>query len=192
VLSSLRSLTVSIPVRRPLSAGVVLLYALVCSGLPIPTSRKPAGTPFPCAGRACGCATADACWAGACCCFSAREKLAWATAHDYTPPAHFLRAVERELEGTAEADECPSCAAKKACAANTKPTTTAAGGWLVGLSALKCKGQAAGGPTALPPSLPTPAGVSIDPPPAAGFARAPSARPVSRPAVPPVPPPRVG
>lgn len=132
----------------------MLLYALVSSGLPIPTPRKPAGTPFPCAERACGCATADACWAGACCCFSAREKLAWADAHGFTPPAHFLRAVERELEAATKADECPHCAAKKSCCSSPKSAPKPVGGWLVGLSALKCKGQSAGGLSVLPPALP--------------------------------------
>jgi hypothetical protein len=157
------------PGRRTLAAGLAVLHLVACGGLPVPTPKNPAGVPFPCAGRACGCATAEACWAGACCCFTAREKLAWAVGHDFTPPAHFLRAVEREERAESDAADCPSCAAKKACCA--KPAAPAAPGWLLGVSALKCKGEGAGGLLTLPPALPTALPDGFDPPPPVRSAR---------------------
>ena len=180
-----RLLTRLKPGRRTVAAGLAVLHLVACGGLPVPAAGKPTGTPFPCAGRLCGCRTAEACWAGACCCFSAREKLAWAVAHDFAPPAHFLRAVEQE----AEADDCPSCAAKRSCCAKPKPVVPP--GWLLGVSALRCKGDGAGGLILLPPALPVPA-VAVEPPAAPAFARSVPLAPTSRPAAPPVPPPRLG
>lgn len=181
-----------VPGRRLLSAGLSVLYALVCSGVPLPTPKKPVGAPFPCAERACGCATAEACWAGACCCYTAREKLAWADAHEFTPPAHFLRAVEREFEeAAAEANDCPHCATKKSCCPTPKLMPVKVGGWLVGLSALKCKGQMAGGLTVLPPALPATPAVAVPHPAVESFARGPARQPIDRPVCPPAPPPRV-
>ena len=116
-----------------MAAGLAGLYLVACGGLPVPAPRKPAGVPFPCAGRQCGCATADACWAGACCCFSAREKMAWADARRLTPPAHFFRAVERERADAA--DECPACAAGR-CRA-----TPARLAGLVGVTALSARAK---------------------------------------------------
>ena len=173
------------PGRRCVAAGLAALYLVAAGGLPVPKPGKPGGVPFPCSGRACGCGTAEACWAGACCCFSAREKLAWADARAFTPPAHFLRAVEREVAEAA--DECPACAAKKTCC--SKPAAPAFS--LVVLGALKCRGEGAGGLLTLPSAVPVSA-VAVVPLAAPAFARPPSADPVSRPAVPPVPPPRLG
>ena len=44
---------------------------------------------FPCQTRGCGCKNADQCWKS-CCCFSDVEKLAWAKAHEVTPPDWFI------------------------------------------------------------------------------------------------------
>jgi hypothetical protein len=67
------------------SAALVGLLASTI-GVPIlERGRKGGDQAFPCQGRACGCATADACWRG-CCCTSPSQRLAWAKAHGVRPP----------------------------------------------------------------------------------------------------------
>lgn len=71
-------------------------------GVPLPTitlSRKDLSVPFPCMDRQCGCRTADQCWQS-CCCFTNRQKLAWAKKKGVMTPEFVEFAAERE-----EADE---------------------------------------------------------------------------------------
>ena len=78
--------------RRAVAWGMLGLYALVVSGLPLPVALPPAGTaaarklaakdrsqPFPCMDKACGCDSAERCFTN-CCCHTPAETLAWAKA----------------------------------------------------------------------------------------------------------------
>lgn len=88
-------------------------HLLVASGLPLPLAIPPDGgghdaaarlaakdrsRPFPCMDKACGCASAERCFAG-CCCHTPGEQLAWARAHDVEPAV--LAALERRVAPTA-------------------------------------------------------------------------------------------
>lgn len=84
--------------RRLTSA--LLLASWAFAVVPIPVApvaslHKDRSRPFPCMDRACGCQSAEACWKG-CCCFTDREKLAWAAAHDVVVPDYVVAAAARE------------------------------------------------------------------------------------------------
>lgn len=73
-----------------------MAFLLATVGIPLPAYRlKPTGRPYPCMGHACGCRDAEHCWKD-CCCYSQQEKLAWAHAHNVTPPSYLLAAVEHD------------------------------------------------------------------------------------------------
>ena len=99
-----------------LTAATTLAAFLVASvGYPLWSGEgKDLSKPFPCMHRACGCRTAEQCWRG-CCCFSNRQKLAWAREHNVTPPAYVAAAAEREAEESPSSRPC--CSAKQGCAA---------------------------------------------------------------------------
>jgi len=98
-------------IRRAITWALLGLYCLVASGLPLPMGTRPLGTlptalgtakpggdrvatsrlaakdrsrPFPCMDKACGCATAEQCFAN-CCCHTPAERLAWARVHKVEP-----------------------------------------------------------------------------------------------------------
>src|SRR5262249_11352316 len=107
------------PVGRMRSAAAIAalvghLFSAV--GLPLPgPSAIPAASPllYPCQGHSCGCRSYDECWAGDCCCFTLREKVAWARANGIEPPAHAVRAVDEPAPDRCAEDEaagCPCCA----------------------------------------------------------------------------------
>jgi hypothetical protein len=82
--------------------AVLVLIALTFGVCGIPTvklARKDRSRPFPCQDRPCGCASAEECWK-ACCCFSHREKLAWARKHGVTPPESVVAAAAHEAGGS--------------------------------------------------------------------------------------------
>lgn len=103
----------------------IIAYALVVSGLPLPTgssspgqesassakrlSSKDRSKPFPCMDKPCGCATAEQCFAS-CCCHTPAERLAWARAHNVE--AAVLAALERRV-GTEPGKAGSGCCAKK-------------------------------------------------------------------------------
>jgi hypothetical protein len=66
---------------------------------------------------------AAACWKS-CCCFTNREKLAWAKQHGVTPPALVIAAAAQEAPATAKS----CCAAKTSAAKTSAAKTTAAKG----------------------------------------------------------------
>jgi hypothetical protein len=93
------------PRRALVAALLVINQFVVASGLPLPVSaagpKKDFSKPFPCMYLACGCMNADQCW-HSCCCFTMREKLAWAKAHDVEPPAFVVEAAAEEEREEAE------------------------------------------------------------------------------------------
>lgn len=86
--------------RRALVALLLIVNQLVmASGVPLPaaaaTPKKDLSKPFPCMYMPCGCMNADQCW-HSCCCFTMREKLAWAEENGVEPPAFVREAAALE------------------------------------------------------------------------------------------------
>ena len=77
--------------RPSLAFAMLLCYLASTSGFPLPrlATRDSVGTPFPCQDHGCGCSSASQCWTD-CCCFTMKQKLAWAQANDVEPPQHLL------------------------------------------------------------------------------------------------------
>lgn len=93
--------------------SLLLALVVVCAGLPFSTTSasatrendaasnapKAAGKdlsrPFPCQDRPCGCRSAAQCWKR-CCCFTNRQKVAWARRHSVILPEFVRRASDRE------------------------------------------------------------------------------------------------
>ncbi len=80
--------------QRRLVVTVALAgYLVTTIGIPLPAYlNKQDNMPFPCQHHACGCATARQCWES-CCCYTPREKLAWAQANHVVPPARLVAEV---------------------------------------------------------------------------------------------------
>ena len=112
-----------LPVTSPrrLTAWAMLgLYGLVASGLPLPVVAPPAaGTeaarrfagkdrsrPFPCMDKACGCDSAERCFAS-CCCHTPAETLAWAKARGIEPAV--IMALSRQVAKAEPAPPAGSC-----------------------------------------------------------------------------------
>jgi hypothetical protein len=92
-----------------LTVALGLMGFLVANtGLPVvrPLAQrgKDKSQPFLCQDRPCGCMSADECLRG-CCCFSARERLAWAKANHVDAPVELLAQVADELLAAQTADE---------------------------------------------------------------------------------------
>lgn len=143
-----------LPCRHRAAAVVAVVAQLFAAvGLPLPalgasSAAKRAGASFPCQNHPCGCLTAEACWAGACCCYTMREKVAWAAARKINPPAHAVQLAEAEECPEAA---CPNCPKKPAaCCAGDAPGEKAQPEarpvrWVFGMSAQKCRGETLGG-----------------------------------------------
>ena len=90
--------------RQCVRCVTLLAYLLVTSGVSLPQigfEPKQASESFPCAGRGCGCATAEQCWRQ-CCCTSLENRLGWANQKKIQPPewiAHFPGEVSRPPTG---------------------------------------------------------------------------------------------
>jgi len=116
---------------------VILVYALIASGLPLPLARWPAVTPgaaavqqqveqrlsgkdrtqpFPCMDKPCGCATAEQCFAS-CCCHTPAQRLAWARAHRVAPAvvAALEQRVHREAGATGAAQAATPASTASCC-----------------------------------------------------------------------------
>jgi hypothetical protein len=176
--------------RRIVWSLTLLSQLLATFGCPLPAvaaaGDKDVSVPFPCMYRACGCRSARDCWES-CCCFTARERLAWARAHNQPVPASLEDKARQEEQAAQECDAdddeagcvcccghnaepgdgkprqpCPHCSKKKhpskpAPAPRQAPTQPSAN-WAFGIMAQRCRGQDS--PTdreSQPPALP-PAG----------------------------------
>jgi hypothetical protein len=132
--------------RRCLAALPALLgYVVAAVGGPAAAPVfKDASRPFPCQFHACGCQTAEQCWA-ACCCYSPQEKQAWAAAHHVdVPPApppadagwHEPRL--RDHAGTG-CSCCPPAAVADTCCSPEPPADAPAATCVPGLRACPCQ-----------------------------------------------------
>jgi len=125
---------------RRFGRGVVIWlcvasFAITASGVPVPDAPRWGRAPFPCQGHRCGCASADQCWKQ-CCCFTPREKLAWAERNNVAPPA--------ETIASAKASCCTSHAlpvAPSSCCATPKHSRDD-DRWVFAIRAQKCHGAA--------------------------------------------------
>lgn len=113
--------------QRVVTWSIIIGYAVVVSGLPLPAgllapaasspaaakrlAAKDRSTPFPCMDKPCGCVTAEQCFTS-CCCSTPSETLAWARAHDLEPAV--IAALQRR------AATAPPRADNSCCAASQK------------------------------------------------------------------------
>jgi hypothetical protein len=133
-----------VPQWRPsVAAATVACHLLATVGFPLPGAEavgsKDRSRPFPCQDRPCGCRTYEECWAGDCCCFTLREKVAWARSHAVEPPDHAVRATDGRTADCCSAEvptePCPHCQPSASTVAE-KPLR-----WVVGVLAQRCKGH---------------------------------------------------
>lgn len=85
--------------------SALLIVAICgCLVLPLPMSDvvissrlsgKDSSVPFPCMRRPCACRSAEECWRK-CCCFSHKQKLAWAAENDVKVPDYVLDPADDE------------------------------------------------------------------------------------------------
>ena len=87
-------------------SALLIVAICCCLLLPLPMtdvvissrlSGKDSSVPFPCMRRPCGCRSAEECWRK-CCCFSHKQKLAWAEENNVEVPDYVLEAAEEELK----------------------------------------------------------------------------------------------
>lgn len=143
-----------------LAAWLACMTVAICSvGVPLPARAvKKSGEAFPCQNCPCGCKDADTCWRE-CCCFTNREKLAWAERNRVTPPSFVVAAARRDARAAAkESQSCcrgkrevkvqalgsaavrvakPSCCQRRTALCSAASNCEAAG------SCIKCAGQTA-------------------------------------------------
>ena len=135
--------------RQCVRCVTLLAYLLVTSGVSLPQigfDSKQASESFPCAGRGCGCATAEQCWRQ-CCCTSLENRLGWANQKKIQPPewiTHFPGEVPPTLGRNHSRANCsseqPVTCAHASQNASTSPKTQP----MTFVGSLRCKGSAAG------------------------------------------------
>ncbi len=112
--------------------------------------------------HSCGCRSAEQCWQS-CCCYSAKEKVAWANAHQVEPPAAVVVEANKGWSSPRLRDQ--HTAKKRPCCAKcSKPAPEAAPAaalktitWVAGIAARHCQGQSElwlSGGAAVPPPAP--------------------------------------
>lgn len=157
------------------AVAVMLLLSFGCALLPIPSIRssgtasllgpsKDCSEPYPCQNCRCGCASAEQCWTS-CCCYSLRERLAWARKNNVVPPAFVSYLMEIDTDSKpcspqqesvsdrsdaisgaasgARANACCSSRAKSCCTENKGSSKVKSRGSKGTLSilALRCQGK---------------------------------------------------
>ena len=98
---------------------VVLNLGLPLVQPPAHERAKDTSKPFPCQNRPCGCMSAGDCF-HSCCCFSARERLAWAVAHKVEAPAELMAAAASEEHACDEHERAERCCARQPSAATAQ------------------------------------------------------------------------
>jgi hypothetical protein len=175
--------------RRAFVGLALVAYLATAVGFPVAApATRPRQQAYPCMNGVCGCPDAETCWRS-CCCHSPAERFAWARAHGVEPPAYAEQPTARGWNEPRLRDRVAHKAGG-CCAEKTKPLPCPSGRWVVGVSALKCRGLAtvwvqAG--SVLPPPRPLTWSPSW---PAVGRLGIGDATPFLNPWSPPVPPPR--
>ena len=144
--------------RQRVAHAAIRLLAIAALGgflgavLGVPVVRlapkKDLSQPFPCQDHRCGCMSADQCWQS-CCCFTNREKLAWAAEHGVRPPAYVFAAAARE-KPVALTQSCCHSHSKSCCDDDAscceKDESAESHTWSIefvsAIQARKCRGQA--------------------------------------------------
>lgn len=95
---------------------LIVQQALVGAALPCPAApAKHSAERFPCENCSCGCGTAEQCWRN-CCCYTQRQKVAWAREHNVVVPAFVAAVADQEAAAAkpSKPAKCPHCATKEA------------------------------------------------------------------------------
>ena len=121
-------------ITRALATLAALGGLLAALGWPAPPSARRSGEAYPCQARACGCVSAEKCWAGDCCCFTLEEKLAWADARGIEVPGHVRPLVARRASRPSR-PKCPACE-------RAKPSQSPR--WVIGVQNEKCRNKGPG------------------------------------------------
>lgn len=144
---------------RVVPAGLLLCAQLLAitgyPAVPKPASGKDQSRDYPCRDRPCGCTSYEECWAGDCCCFSMREKLAWAAKRNVSPPdSAYVAIAGGGAESASCCDRVDSCCSPPAGPAGSADAEASGltGKWIIGFAAQTCKGQSVAGPNSLPVS----------------------------------------
>jgi hypothetical protein len=114
--------------RRRLVWALIAHQLVVGTGatLACPLSAAGAAESFPCQTCGCGCRSAEQCWRQ-CCCFTNREKVAWARRHRVVVPAAAMAAADQEA-AVAQAAPCTHCGRGATSPAATSQRTGPPGG----------------------------------------------------------------
>lgn len=175
--------------RRGAAACALVVYLATMFGYPVLEGplKSGAGQPFPCQQHRCGCRTADQCWRS-CCCYSPREKLAWAKSRGITPPM-VLAAKTADDAPAPRTSRSPSCCSHREKAAGTEASEKSRFVWVPAIAAQKCRGLATSWLANGDPITPPPASVAVViAPQCVAIATLPSPRFTSPSYSPPVPP----
>lgn len=199
--------------RHALAVLLLVAHAFAAAGAPVPVSHsanpRASQPPYPCRDHACGCLTAEQCWAGDCCCFTLEQKLDWAAARGIEPPASAAAAAaarkaaappkkakrpccrgEDEAALPVAACSGPTCD-REAVAAEDAGDDALAVLWVAGVRAQKCRGEGPAGLLKIDPAVPPAASpVAAIAPEPDRFARPASVPPVPLSQQPPARPPR--
>jgi hypothetical protein len=168
--------------RRPASWLALAGQFVALFGLPLPTvTAKDLANPFPCQHRKCGCMCAADCWDN-CCCFSARERLAWAREHHAQVPSSLTEQARQSEKNNPGA----CCDLKNK--SSTRDGSTPGGA--VGFMARQCHGEHTAWGCGEPAPVPAPLFCWILDDPSAGWCLTSSWRVPFANHIPPVPPPR--
>jgi hypothetical protein len=148
--------------RRLCVTSACLAYLLAALEIPLPVFvHKKSDQPFPCQNHPCGCQSAEQCWRH-CCCFTPKERWAWALTHDVEPPAYAEKPtseLSQDEQSAAEEgwktvklrDQSKACCREQTgesscCSAKSKrpvePSAPTSGGirWGPTLAASRCQG----------------------------------------------------
>ena len=124
-----RPATLRVVLRKAVTVLALVGYLTATIGCPVPRGGSPDGA-YPCAGRGCGCGSAEECWRG-CCCSTLAERLAWAASHGITPPSYVGQKLEQPQ--AAVADRKP------------QPREACCGGGQMSLPGSECSDQSVAG-----------------------------------------------
>ena len=124
---------------RPCAGVVLAAFLLASVGYPVWSGgvAKDLSQAFPCMYRQCGCRNAEQCWRG-CCCFTNRQKLAWAEDHGVAAPDYVAAAAQKE---TCQVAKASCCSAKKSGSCHVAKKQTSKSPLTATVEALTCAGE---------------------------------------------------